>query len=330
MIIKTYEAEKVKNTKLNFFLLYGENNGFKNEIINKILTIGFEKNIIKYDETDIINKPDLISSEILNKSFFNDKKIIIISRATDKVNKILEDFLDKELEDIRIIINAGLLDKRSKLRGLFEKKKNLICIPFYADNNLTLINLASLFFKKRGILVSQETTNLLVERCRGNRENLNNELTKIESFALGKKNITTHDIAKLTNLAENYSYTELCDQCLIKNSKKISQIFNENNYGSEDCIAITRTMINKTKRLIKLKESCLVDTDINNVVSKFKPPIFWKDKEMVKNQIKKWSINSISNLLYELNDLELLLKKNNENSLNILNDFILTKSKANS
>ncbi len=210
-----------------------------------------------------------------------------------------------------------------------KKKKNLICIPVYSDDNLTLTKLASSFLKDKKISVSQETINLLVERSRGNRENLNNELSKIESYAKNKKNITIQEISKLTNLSENFSYAELCDQCLAKNLKKTIQILNENNYGSEDCIAITRIFIAKIKRLIKLKEDNLINKNYDTVIAKYKPPIFWKEKEIVKIHMQKWSINSINNLLYELNDLELTLKKNMENSLNILSDFILSKSKTN-
>ena len=325
MIVKTYEVEKIKNTNLNFFLLYGENEGFKNQIIKNFLSADYKENIIRYDENEIISKTDLLAAEITNKSFFSDKKIIIISRATDKVNKILEDYLDKSFNDIRIVINAGILDKRSKLRNIFEKKKNLICMPFYADDNLALTKLASLFFKEKKISISRETINLLVERCRGNRQNLDNELSKIENFSKNKINLSIEDIARLTNLAENYSYSELSDQCLLKNSRKTISILNENNYAKEDCIAITKVMILKTKRLIKLKENNQIEKNIDTVISMFKPPIFWKEKEIVKLQMQNWSLKLISDMLNELNDLELILKKNNENSVNILNDFILSK-----
>ena len=329
MIVKTFEAEKIKNTNTNFFLLYGENEGLKNHVIRNILSVGYKENIIRYDEVDLLSKSDIFAAEVNNKSFFDDKKIIIISRATDKVNKILEEYLDKNFEDIRIIVNAGLLDKKSKLRNNFEKKKNLICMPFYSDNNATLIKLASDFFKSKKLSISQEAMNLFVERCRGNRENLNNELSKIESFVINKKNISFEDISKLTNLSENYSYSELCDQCLVKNIKKVIKIINENNYGSEDCIAITRIMMTKVKRLLKLKENNIKEKNLDIVLSNFKPPIFWKEKEIVKSQVLKWNIETLNILLNQLYDLEMIIKKNNDKSLNILIDFLLTKSKTN-
>ena len=329
MIIKSFEEDKIKKTNLNFFLLYGENEGFKNQIIKNLLTKDFDGNIIRYDESEIVQKTEIFSTEITNKSFFDNKKVIIISRATEKANKILEDYLDKSFDDVRVIVNAGLLDKRSKLRSNFEKKKNLVCIPVYSDDNKTLNNIALLFFKRNKISISQETINLLVDRCRGNRENLNNELSKIESYSKNKKNIKIEDILKLTNLAENYSYTELCDHCLAKNQKKTLNILNENNFSSEDCIAIIRILIFKSKRLIKLKEDYILEKNFDTVFFKAKPPVFWKEKELVKRQIERWDIKAIKKFLCDLNDLELVVKKNNDNSVNILFDFILNSTKTN-
>ena len=126
-----------------------------------------------------------------------------------------------------------------------------MCVPFYEDNNQTLNILINNFFREKKIPVSQQLINLLVERCRGSRQNLKNELNKIDSYILGKKNINLEQIIKLTNLAENYNVSELIDNCLAKNFKKTVNILNENNFSSEDCILITRTLLNKSKRLHK-------------------------------------------------------------------------------
>ena len=329
MIIKTYQLEKLEKQKANFFLLYGENEGFKNQVIENILKFGFTKNINRYDENEVINSYDDFISEVTNKSFFDNKKIIIITRASEKINKFLEDILDKKIIDIKIIINAGILDKKSKLRSNFEKKENLICIPFYADNNLTLAKLANNFFREKKISISQETVNVLAERCRGDRKNLINELLKIESFSKNKNKITIDEIIKLTNLAENYSFSELVDSCLSKNLKKTINILNENNFTSDDCIAIVRIMLSKAKRLLSLKEANKKNNNIDQIISNFKPTIFWKDKDVVKIQMKNWSLESVYKLIYKINDLELLIKKNNNNSINILNNFILTQARVN-
>ena len=154
---------------------------------------------------------------MLTKSFFDNEKLIIINRTTDKIKTIIEELLEKNLQDIQFILNSKNLEKKSTLRKFFEKEKKIICVPFYEDNNQTLNSIISHFFRERKIPISQQLINILIERSRGDRKNLNNELEKIESFLLNKKNINLKEIIKLTNLADNYSTSELIDHSLAKN-----------------------------------------------------------------------------------------------------------------
>ena len=114
--------------------------------------------------------------------------------------------------------------------------------------------------------------------------------------------------------------------CQKKIHKTVS-IINENNYSHEDCILILRALLFKCKRLLKIKEILLINNNnIEFAISEYKPPIFWKEKESIKNQNTCWSLNSIRNLINEIYELEILIKKNTTNSLNILSDFILNKA----
>ena len=329
MIIKTYQLEKIKENQSNYYLLYGENEGYKNQVINDVLTINYKDNINRYEETDIINNFDNFVTQITNKSFFEEKKIIIISRVSDKIYKYFEDIIARNIDNTNIIFNARILDKKSKLRAKFEKNKKLICIPFYSDDSNTLGKIANNFFREKKISISQETINLLVEKCKGDRENLKNELLKIEIYSKNKKNISSQEINKLTNLAENYSHSELADYCLSKNLKKVIHILNENNYSADDPIAILRVMLTKTKRLLKLKEATKNQNSIDDAISNYKPPIFWKDKEIVKLHMKYWSLKSTNELIFKLNEIELIIKKQTTNSINILCDFILSQAQIN-
>ena len=325
MIIKSYELNKINLKKNNIYLLYGENEGLKNKVINDTFK-EFLKNIYKYDEKEILDNKENFFNSIFSKSFFETKKLIMILRTSDKIVNIIEEIIEKITEDTKIILLAGILEKKTKLRLLFEKNKNTICIPFYADNNQTLGSIANSYFKEKKIPISRETINILVARSRGDRLNLNNEITKIENFTKNKKKINISDILKLTNLAENYSVTELVDCCLAKNSTKTINILNENNYSTEDCILIIKTFLIKAKRLNKLQNQTKDNKNIDQVITSFKPPIFWKDKDIIKEQIKNWSLKKIENLIYKINEIELLIKKNSKNSINILFDFIITQS----
>ena len=326
MIFKSFEINKINFNKNNFYLLYGENEGLKNEIIQKYFEQKYLKKINRYDEKEILENKEIFFDSILSKSFFDNKKLIIITRASDKIKIIIEEIIDKKVEDIKFILSAGILEKKSKLRALFEKNINTICIPFYADNNETLRRITITFFKEKKIPISQQSINLLVERCRGNRQNLNNELIKVESFLISKKNISIEEILKLTNLAENYNVSELIDSCLAKNTNKTANILNENNFSIEDGVLIIRTLLTKAKRLLKLQKEINNQKNIDQVISSFKPTIFWKDKEVVKQQISLWPLRKIEKLIIKISEIEIIIKKNSTNSINILCDFIINQS----
>ena len=258
----------------------------------------------------------------MNKSLFNDEKLTIITRSTDKILKFINEIKERNIQKIKIVINSNNLDKKSKLRTLFEKEKDLICIPFYEDNDKSLSIISQNFFINKKIKISQEIINLLVSRSRGDRGNLVNELNKIENLIITKKNISIEDILKLTNLSENYSVFELAENYLAKNKKQISKILNENNFVNEECILILRTILNRSKRLLKLKESQSQTGNIDLTLSSYKPPIFWKEKDIVKKQIQVWSDDEVKKMIRKLSDLEILIKKNSNNSLNFVSDFV--------
>ena len=326
MIIKSFELNKIDLKKNNFFLFYGENEGLKKEIIESNFKNNYPKKTFYYDESEVLNNKSNFFEEILSKSFFENEKLIIISRSTDKITSIIEEILEKKIDDLVLILNSGSLEKRSKLRLLFEKNKEIICIAFYEDNNQTLTSIASQFFRNNKIQISQQAINLMINRCRGDRQNLKNELNKIESFIKNKKRIEISEILQLTNLAENYSVTELVDNCLAKNKNKTLNILNENNYNLEDCIIVIRTMLAKSKRLLKLFQEIKISNNIDSAISSIKPPIFWKDKQIVKDQINKWSHKNIELLIFRINEIELLIKKNSSISLSVLSDFIIEQA----
>jgi len=322
MIIKSYELDKIKSKKNNLVLIYGSNQGYKNQVIKEEFEDQFKGEILKVDENEILSKYDESISNLMNKSLFDDDKLIIISRASNKIYNFINEVIQRKIERIKIIINSDNLEKKSKLRNLFEKEKDLICIPFYEDNEKSLGIIAQNFFRKKNIKVSQEIINLLIGRSRGDRGNLINELNKIDNLSITKKNIDIDDIFKLTNLSENYSVFELAENYLAKNKKQVSKILNENNFANDECILIIRTILNRSKRLLRLKESQNQTNNIDLTISSFKPPIFWKEKDVVKKQIQSWSEDEVKKMIYKISDLEILVKKNSSNSLNFVSDFI--------
>tara|TARA_B100000029_G_scaffold320165_1_gene312527 strand:+ start:7190 stop:8173 length:984 start_codon:yes stop_codon:yes gene_type:complete len=323
MIIKNFELNK-NISKFKIFLLYGNNEGHKDQVINDLFIKNFKGQVERLEEQNVLNNYENYLAGLMNKSFFDENKIVIISRISEKIIKFIDDLLEKDIKDITIILNSNSLEKKSKLRNLSEKEKKIGCVAFYADENKTLSFIASKFFRENKIPISQEGINIIIERSSGDRKNLENELEKIKFFSYYEKKITIDEINKLTNLAENFTISELVDNCLSKNIKKTIKILNENNYSTEDCIVIIRTLLLKSKRILNLKKEIIENNDLDRTLSSFKPPIFWKDKPVVKKQLEKWSLKSAENLVVNINDIELLIKKNSANSLNIISDFILS------
>ena len=326
MILKSYEINKINQNINHFILFYGKNEGLKNEALN--ILVKNKNNISNYEEKEILENENIFIENILSKSLFEEEKSIVIKRATDKILKIIEILHLKNLEDTTIIINSENLEKKSKLRSFFEKDKKLVCVPFYTDKDQILSKLAYNFLKDKKISISPSNINLIVDKCSGDREVLINNLQKIEYFSKNGKKINTENISKLINLNENHNISGLIDNCLAKNKKKTISILNENNFNNEDCIMIARSFIIKAKKLLTLSTTFETNKNIDLTISSAKPPIFWKEKEITKQQIYKWKSESIKQLIYALSDIELQIKKNINNSINLITDFILLQSSS--
>ena len=321
MIIKSFELNKIKLNSFNIILLYGKNDGLKTQIKNDLLRN--KKITSNYEEKEFIDSSDNLIEDMSSKSFFNDKKVIIVNRVTDKIYKIIIEIIDRKFEDITIILDAENLEKKSKIRSLFEKSKIHISIPIYPDTIQVLAKLAYQYLKKNNISISSSNINLIVSKCNGDRKLLYSELQKILNYTKSGKKLNSESIIKLVNLAENHSISELIDNCLAKNKNKTIEILMENNFSSEDCILITRILFNKLKKILTLSVEFKKNKNLDLTISTAKPPIFWKDKEITRQQISNWTPEKVKEILYEINDVELCIKKNYENSINIITDFIL-------
>ena len=324
MILKYFEIEKIDLKKTKLFLLYGKNNGLIKETTNKIAFNDGER--FQYDEKEILENEKVFFENILVESLFDKNKTIIINRSTDKILKVINEIFDKSLENNIVIITAENLEKKSKLRSLFEKERNLVCIPFYPDTEKTLLKLAIDFFKDEKIPISQINLNQILNKNSGDRENLLNELKKIKYFVKNGKKITTETLSKLINLSEDYSTTELVDNCLAKNKNKTINILNENSFKNEDCIAVLRIFLIKTKRILTLAQDYEKNKNIDLTISSARPPIFWKDKEIVKKQIMSWNIKNLKKLIFEISEIEILIKKNLNSGVHLLYNFVIKQT----
>jgi len=316
MIIKSYQVPSKKSDffKYNFFLLYGENIGLKKDIRELITTEIKKKSknleILFLYETEILNNEENFYNSIFGGSLFGDKKIITIYDATDKIIDKLSYVYEERPDNICLIIFSEILEKKSKLRIFFETNKKTICIPCYLDNEKDLAVIAQLELKKNNITLSREIINLLIEKSNSDRNNLRNEINKIISYSLNKKTLVIEDVKSLINFSGDYKSDIFINECLCGNIKQYKKIISELYTSAVNQILLLRILSNKIQRLLKMKESEDKTSNIDSLINATKPPIFWKEKSLVKKQLSIWSLNDLKKMINEINNTELLCKKN--------------------
>ena len=329
MIIKSYEVQKNESnlSKYNFFLLYGENFGLKKDI-RTIIKIAIKQKKDKIEmlslyETEIINNEENFYNFIYSGSLFNNKKIITIFEATDKIIKKITSVYDKFPENVFLIIFSGILEKKSKLRNFFETSKKTICIPCYLDSEKDLEIIAQSEFRKNNISLSREAINLLIEKSNSDRANLKNEIEKIKSYAINKKKLELNEIKYLINFSGDYKSDILINECLCGNISQYKKIISELYINTVNQILLLRILSNKVQRLLNIKEQENKSNNLDNLINVSKPAIFWKEKPLVKKQVSIWSLNDLKKIINGINNIELLCKQKPQMSKVIFFNFFL-------
>ena len=330
MIIKSYEVKKNKLSflKNNFYLLYGENYGLKKDIKKFIMTEIKQKDesieILSLYESEILENDENFYNFVYSGSLFGNKKIITIYESTDKIIEKINDIYKKYSENIYLIFFSEILEKKSKLRNFFEKNEKTICIPCYLDNEKDLEIIALLELKKNNIILSREAINLLIEKSNLDRNNLRNEIEKIISYSLNKKKLEIEDIRSLINFSGDHKNDALVNECLCGNIFKYKKIISELYANTVNEILLLRILSNKVHRLLKIKEQENKSNNLDNLINTSKPAIFWKEKLLVKKQLSIWNIFDLKKIINDINNTELLCKKNPQISNSIFFNFFST------
>ena len=322
MILKSYEVENNIGSafKFKFILIYGENIGLKEVLKKKLINFNKETEIVNIFQEDISRNKSIITDEAKNISLFAKEKIIIINQADDKVVSEMEYLLETK-ENVKIILISDLLDKKSKLRSLFEKKTNLATIPCYNDTDITLRRLIQNELKEYKNLNSN-AVNMILNYSNLNRKTILNDIDKIKSF-YDNKIISEESLEKLLNTDKNEIFESIRDAALLGNKEKLNYLLKDFTFASEDTY-LYLNMINS--RLIKLLDIHNINKDYNNLevsINKSKPPIFWKDKNIILELLKKWDKKRVIEAVAYLGKIEKTIKNSNSiNSLTIVKNSI--------
>ena len=316
MNYKSYLVEKdySKLRDSKSILFYGENTGLKNYFKHLIKNNNNETSFINFSQDEILNNENILRRELDNSSLFEVNKIIFLERCNDKILKVLEEYFDLGF-NFQTIIFADILEKKSKLRSVYEKSKTYASIACFPDSQITIQKI--IFDKLKDFQgLTQININLIIESSNLDRVKLENEIEKITVYFLDKK-IKTEKLIKLLNNSTNDDFNELKDEAIKGNRIKTNQLLN-NTIIEPDKGVYYLALLNQ--RFIKLEEinSIKDNVSIEETINKIKPPVFWKDKPNLINQIKKWKTKNIKEALKNIYNLELKIKTNSSINNNIL------------
>ncbi len=307
MIYKSYIVEQnVKLLKNSSTLFYGENLGLKKEIIDKIKSLNQEAEFFTYNQDELLKDKELIIKQIVNVSLFEKNKIFIINQVNDKLFEITKELLEL-IDAQKIYLLADVLDKKSKLRNLFEKSKNLNVVPCYEDNEISIRNIINSRLKGFNGL-TPNNVNIILDNSTLNRVKLNNELDKIILF-FQNRNIETDKLEILLNNKINESFNALKDEALMGNKSKTNKLLGETILEEEKNILylnILNQRLNKLKEIRNISEN----KDLAASIDKLRPQIFWKDKPMFLEQARKWDQEKIQRFLEKTYQIEKKIKSN--------------------
>ena len=316
MIVKSYilENDPKKISNYNSILFYGINLGLKKYFKEKIKSLNKNNLILNFNQEELIKDNNLLINEISNSSLFQEKKIIFIENGTEKILAALEEVIIN-LGENKIIIFSETLEKKSKLRNYFEKSKDLVAVPCYEDNEITIKKIITNKLKEfRGL--SPQNISLIIENCGLDRIKLDNELDKIFNF-FQDKTLDTFKLETLLNLKTNDNFNLLKDEAISGNKYKTNKLLSDTVIESEKNILYLNIINQRFNKLYQIiTESKL--SNLEDAVNKSKPPIFWKDKPAFLTQIKKWDTSKIRKILDKSYELEINIKSNNSLNSNIL------------
>ena len=309
MIFKSYIIERdiESLSKLKLILFYGENYGLKKDFKEKIREKYKKNEVLNFFQDEIIKNNNLLINEIENKSLFDEKKVIFIEQANDKILEVIERIAEN-IDEEKIYIFSDILDKKSKIRSYFEKNKSCGIIPCYADNEISIRKIIIEKLKNYQGL-SSEVINFLIQNTGLDRDKINNEIEKIQSYFKEKK-IDLLKIDQLINIRSNDDFNLLKDEALNGNKIKTNKLLADTVFEKENNVFYLNSInqrINKLNEIESLKKD---NYNIETLVSTIKPPVFWKDKPMLIQQSKKWNKKKIQEALKKTYNVEIEIKSN--------------------
>ena len=150
------------------------------------------------------------------------------------------------------------------------------------------------------------------------RRLINAEIIKIKNFYIEKK-IDKENLVNLLNIKFDDDFNKIRDASLVGNRVKVNRLMGEIDFLPENTFFFLYNIGNRINKLLEIQEIMKSTRDSELALDSMQPKIFWKDKPVYIDQLKKWDKSNLEKALTAVAEIELLIKNNST----IRNDILI-------
>ncbi len=307
----------VKNpdAKARVILIYGPESGLMKErsgIIGKTVVADLNDpfNAVTLSADKLIDDPARLMDEAMAMSMLGGARLIKIEDAGDTLSPLIKDYLQNPSAQNLVIIEAGELGTKSPLRALIEKAANAAALPCYVEDERDLTGIIRETLKDAGWSIDQDALGLLASALVGDRLRARNELEKLIIYkGADKTAVSLDDVQACTGGAGAQTLDKFVYSVTGSKPDAVLMSFQIMIQEGVPLIVILRSLQNHFRRLHVVKARVERGEALEFVMKSLQPPVFWKQEDMFKSQIRSWSLSGLARTLQKLSELEASCKK---------------------
>jgi len=301
MQIKPLDLERFDLEKERFFLIYGENQDLINELNGVLIKKFGEKKFKNFYQQDLVDNIEILMNYINTENLFEETNLILIKQCSDQIVRIIENIKNINLKK-KIILNAGVLFKNSKLIKYFNEK-NHIMIACYEDNKIDLRKYLENKLKEKKIKLQNNQIESIIFFSNNNRSKITDIIEKLEVLQLTNKPVNNEIIENLIEKKLDFKLVDIMQRTTF--DVNALEILSSKDSNPVETVINLKNFLLKILKILEQNK----DQNVDYAVDNYKPAIFWKDKDKIKKTLKYWKIADLNKLLIKLNNLETSYKK---------------------
>lgn len=298
-------------------LVYGPDNGLVRERCRDLVTAvaGDSDNPFNTQEIlpSAVTKGDVhLIDEVLAVTFGGGRRALVVRDAGDDVAPAVVDVLENEAAAAPgaalIIVAAGNLPPRSKLRRLFENEEACAALPCYPDDEAGLAQLIRGMLGEHNITIESRALDSATTLLSNDRQANRRELEKLILYA-GPNGAVSEEmvVACLGNSAEA-SVDELVLSAADGDYKALLEQLDRVWADGAEPVSIIRSAQRHFQRLHFAAALTRQGANPDAAMKQLRPPVFWRSAARFRGQLASLSLSTIEQALSRLTDAERAVK----------------------